>query len=317
MAARPRRRGASHRPATTHGAEAWRARPDLDLGQSRCSHCGPHARRADAWPLRHRARKRACIAHRPNERAARPPRADRRRRWLARWLVRDQRQRRLGCGRGFRRGRGPGAHAGDLGQPRLGFALGCRSCLRPARPARADAFRLPRPRRVAVARDAARLARRDLTLRRLTLVSPDGCAAADRESSTKGGLPLRRMDSRLQAGMILKSRLHQLRRPAISLSQGAEWKAPIMKYMGTIPLMSAPCPDAEQSGSAPPPRQTVISAIVTKAGAAARPRQSAAIRAIAAPWLPAPIEIALIAVRLPPYFGTRLLQRPTPCPIAG
>ena len=37
------------------------------------------------------------------------------------------------------------------------------ACLRPARPARADALRLPRPRRVAVAGDAARLARRGLS----------------------------------------------------------------------------------------------------------------------------------------------------------
>src|SRR3984957_18115749 len=312
-----RRRRASHRPPTSHGAQARRARTNLNLGESRRRRRRARRGCADAWPLRATACGRACFADRPDERAARHAGAAYRCGQLARRLVRDQRRRRLGCGRGFRRGRGPGAHAGDLGRPRFRFAFRRRPCLWPARPARAHALRLPRPCRGAVAGDAALLVRRRLTLDRLTLVSPDGCAAADRESSTKGGLPLRRVDSRLQAGMILKSRLHQLRRPAISLSQGAEWKAPLLKYMGTIPLMSAPCPDAEQSASAPPPRQTVISAIVTKAGAAARPSQSAAIRAIAAPWLPPPIEIALIAVRLPPYFGTRLLQRPTPCPIAG
>ena len=61
---------------------------------------------------------------------------------------------------------------------------------------------------------------------------------------------------------------------------------------------------AEQSGSMPPPRQTVMSAIVANAGAAARPSQSAATRAIAAPWLPPPIEIALIAARPLAYLGT-------------
>ena len=125
---------------------------------------------------------------------------------LARRLVRDQRRRRLGCGRGFRRGRGPGAHAGDLGRPRLRFALGRRPCLWPAWPARAHALRLPRPCRGAVAGDAARLARRGLRLGRLGLVIPDGCAAADRESSTNA----RRPDSRLtlrgfpRAGMTTK-----------------------------------------------------------------------------------------------------------------
>ena len=122
-------------------------------------------------------------------------RAARRRRRLARGLVRDQRRRRLGRGRGFGRRRGPGAHAGDLRRPRLGFAVGRRSRLWPARPARADALRLPCPYRGAVAGDVARLARGRVTL---GLVIPDGCAAADRESITKAGVPLRRVDSRLR-----------------------------------------------------------------------------------------------------------------------
>ena len=75
------------------------------------------------------------------------------------------------------------AHAGDLGRPRLGFALGRRSCLRPARPARADALRLPRPCRAAVAGNAARLARRGRD-RSVSLSFPTAAQRADRESRT-------------------------------------------------------------------------------------------------------------------------------------
>ena len=59
-----------------------------------------------------------------------------------------------------------------------------------------------------------------------------------------------------------------LRRPAISFSQGAEWKALISKYIGTIP----PSGDAlavEHNASADP-RTPVSSAMVAKVGAAAR-----------------------------------------------
>ena len=68
-----------------------------------------------------------------------------------------------------------------------------------------------------------------------------------------------------------------LRRPEISFSQGAEWKALINAYIGTIPLSGeAPCA-AEQSTSDGPPR-TVSSAMIAKVGAAARHSQSAAWR---------------------------------------
>ncbi len=53
----------------------------------------------------------------------------------------------LGRGRDLRRRRSAGAHAGDLGRPRLGIALGGCPSLWPARPARADVLRLPRPHR--------------------------------------------------------------------------------------------------------------------------------------------------------------------------
>jgi len=52
--------------------------------------------------------------------------------------------------------------------------------------------------------------------------------------------------------------------------------------------------------------------IVAKAGAAARPSRSAATRATPAPSFPPPIEIALMAARPPPCFGTQPLLRPTP-----
>jgi hypothetical protein len=84
------------------------------------------------------------------------------------------------------------------------------------------------------------------------------------------------------------------------------------KYIGAIPLMSEPRPNAEQSGSAPPPKQIVISAIVAKAGAATRPSQSAPTRAIAAPWFPPRIGIALMGFLPPPCFGTLLRLRPKP-----
>jgi len=58
------------------------------------------------------------------------------------------------------------------------------------------------------------------------------------------------------------------RRPAISLSQGAAWKAPINKYIDTIP----PAGDAvaEQTlSSGPPPATAASSAMMAKVGAAA------------------------------------------------
>ena len=61
-----------------------------------------------------------------------------------------------------------------------------------------------------------------------------------------------------------------LRRPAISFSQGAEWKTLISKYIGTIPPRGD-APAAEHNASAdPPPRALVSSAMIAKVGAAAR-----------------------------------------------
>jgi hypothetical protein len=72
----------------------------------------------------------------------------------------------------------------------------------------------------------------------------------------------------------------RLRRLAISFSQGAEWKALISKYIGTIP------PSGDGSGAVehiiailPSPRTPVSSAMMAKVGAAARPSQPAAPRA--------------------------------------
>src|SRR5258708_15699686 len=79
-----------------------------------------------------------------------------------------------------------------------------------------------------------------------------------------------------------------LGRLEISFSQGAEWKALISKYIGTIPLSGDASCAAEQSMSAgPPPRTPVSSAMIAKVGAAARHSQSAAPSAAALP-LPAP-----------------------------
>ena len=72
------------------------------------------------------------------------------------------------------------------------------------------------------------------------------------------------------------------RRPEISLSQGAEWKALISKYIGSIPLSGDAFCAAEQSVSGgPSPTTPVSSAMVAKVGAAARHSQSAAPRAAA------------------------------------
>src|SRR5258706_5726526 len=79
-----------------------------------------------------------------------------------------------------------------------------------------------------------------------------------------------------------------LRRPEISFSQGAEWKALISKYIGTIPPSCDAACAAEQSISgAPPPRTAVSSAMIAKVGAAARHSQSAAPSVAA---LPPPAE---------------------------
>jgi hypothetical protein len=75
-----------------------------------------------------------------------------------------------------------------------------------------------------------------------------------------------------------------LRRAEISFSQGAEWKALISKYIGTIPLSGdASCAVEHIIAICPPPRTPVSSAMIAKVGAAARHSQSAAPRAAALP----------------------------------
>jgi resolvase-like protein len=70
-------------------------------------------------------------------------------------------------------------------------------------------------------------------------------------------------------------------RSQISFSHGAEWKALIRRYIGTIPLSGdTPCA-AEHIMSASPPDTQVRSAITAKVGAAARPSQPAAPSAAA------------------------------------
>ena len=74
-----------------------------------------------------------------------------------------------------------------------------------------------------------------------------------------------------------------MRRPEISFSQGAEWKALISKYIRTIPLNGDASCAAEQSISGGPPPTPVSSAMMAKVGAAARLSQPAAPRAGAWP----------------------------------
>jgi CO/xanthine dehydrogenase Mo-binding subunit len=78
--------------------------------------------------------------------------------------------------------------------------------------------------------------------------------------------------------------LAMLRRLEISFSQGAEWKALISTYIGTIPLSAdASCAPAQNMSGGPPPTNPVSSAMIAKVGAAARHSQSAAPRAAALP----------------------------------
>src|SRR6266705_3237559 len=73
-----------------------------------------------------------------------------------------------------------------------------------------------------------------------------------------------------------------LRRLEISFSQGAEWKALISRYIGTIPSSGeAPAIEHNAPGD-PPPRTPVSSAMIAKVGAAARYSQSDA--PVAAAW---------------------------------
>jgi hypothetical protein len=65
--------------------------------------------------------------------------------------------------------------------------------------------------------------------------------------------------------MVATVAANALRRLEISFSKGAEWKALISKYIGTIPLSGDASSAAEQSISGgPPPRAPVSSAILQK-----------------------------------------------------
>jgi hypothetical protein len=87
-----------------------------------------------------------------------------------------------------------------------------------------------------------------------------------------------------------------LRWPETSLSQGAEWKALISKYIGTIPLSGdAACPAEQSILIEPPPRTPVSKAMIAKVGAAARHSQSA--RPEAAAW-PPPLHSSAMSFRV-------------------
>lgn len=62
----------------------------------------------------------------------------------------------------------------------------------------------------------------------------------------------------------------RLRRLKISFNQGAEWKALIRKYIGTIPLSGDALIIEHNASGDPPPRTPVSSAMIAKVGAAAR-----------------------------------------------
>src|SRR6266705_2029510 len=86
-----------------------------------------------------------------------------------------------------------------------------------------------------------------------------------------------------------------LRRLEISFSQGAEWKALISMYIGTIPVGGDPRPAEQSISIGPPPRTPVISAMIAKVGVAARHSHLAMPSAAAAPsslHLEPPVELA-------------------------
>src|SRR6185369_3161596 len=102
----------------------------------------------------------------------------------------------------------------------------------------------------------------------------------------RGSLPCPRMDLRsgTRHRAQVQDRRAPLRRLEISLSHGAEWTALISRYIGTIPLSGdASCAVAHIIAICPPPRTPVSSAMIAKAGAAARHSQSAAPRAAVLP----------------------------------
>jgi hypothetical protein len=77
-----------------------------------------------------------------------------------------------------------------------------------------------------------------------------------------------------------------VRRPEISLSQGAEWKVLISQYIATIPLSGdAACAAEHIISGEPPPGTLDNSAKIAKVGAAAKDSQSAAPGAAALPPL--------------------------------
>src|SRR5882757_812687 len=72
----------------------------------------------------------------------------------------------------------------------------------------------------------------------------------------------------------------RLRRLKISLSHGAEWKALISTYIGTMPLSGDALTIEHNASGDPPPRTPVSSAMIAKVGAAARYRKSAVAAAL-------------------------------------
>jgi hypothetical protein len=69
-----------------------------------------------------------------------------------------------------------------------------------------------------------------------------------------------------------------LRQREISFSQGAEWKALISRYIGTIPLSGdAPCAAEQSIFDMLPPSTPASSAMIAKVGAAARDSKQSAL----------------------------------------
>ncbi len=108
----------------------------------------------------------------------------------------------------------------------------------------------------------------------------------------------------------------------INSNHGAEWKALISTYIGTIPPKGeAPCADEQRMSAGPPPCAAVRSAMRAKLGVATKPIQRRRRARLPPPlWWSVWHARSAIAVSLMPWSlssGRRPLRRRTPRPISG
>ena len=276
MAARARRRRASHRPTTADSAAARRARANPDLGRSRRGHRrrSRRARRmlglyALAPSCAHALRigRQSALLVTPAPLAT----ADG---WRDGWCATS-----VDDGWAAVEVSGEDAENALMQATSADLASGSPSAAVLVFGLRGLLVRTPSGFRVHVEapwlETLLDLARRGLR-RSSWLVTPDDCATADRESSTKGR-PSARGCSCLRGNdteFLSASPTSHQPQPRAHMKRAHE------QIHRDHPAHERAMRRAERLR--PPPRAAVMSAIVTKVGAAARPSHSAATRAIAA-----------------------------------